>query len=346
MRDALDVVLVDVRLEKPLLHKMLQPLVGKVDAELIEGVGPAGHVLRAGEIEKADKGGEIVLAEALVDVLVQPRKEEGVERFGEIIPVIRGAIRIEEDRAQLLFDQFGFVGQRGLEGRRRHAQKVGDDLKNVRVPDDRGILVPVPVDDELEVAEVEDGGDELAGLGDVALGHADGLEGDLELVEAEGVVVAGSLLSAPRRHASRAALAEIAVRRLVEQMEMLALLRGRAGDEIVEDVEVALARGHGGDPVALEVVVEGLDAAEAAAVGELELGVLAEAGGVGVEEGAGVAEGLDDELGGRDLRRELGALLAGVGDAELEERLDGEASVLGLAAARLAAGKKCEPGSG
>jgi hypothetical protein len=43
-------------------------------------------------------------------------------------------------------------------------------------------------DGELEVAEVEDGGDELAGLGDVALSEADGLESALELLGAHGFV--------------------------------------------------------------------------------------------------------------------------------------------------------------
>lgn len=54
-RDAFRVVFRHVALEDPLLRPVLQPLVGKVDAELVERVGPARHVLRPGEVEEADE---------------------------------------------------------------------------------------------------------------------------------------------------------------------------------------------------------------------------------------------------------------------------------------------------
>ena len=44
-------------------------------AELIQGVGAAGHVLGSMKVEEADEGAEVVLAKALVDVLVQPGKK-------------------------------------------------------------------------------------------------------------------------------------------------------------------------------------------------------------------------------------------------------------------------------
>jgi hypothetical protein len=40
------------------------------------------------------------------------------------------------------------------------------------------------------MTEVKDGSEELAGLGDVPLGEADGLEGNLELIEADLIVIA------------------------------------------------------------------------------------------------------------------------------------------------------------
>lgn len=117
---------------------------------------------------------------------------------------------------------------------------------------------------------------------------------------------------------------------------MLSLLRRSAGDQIVEYMEIALAGRGARDPTPLEVVVECLDAAEATAIGELELSVLAEPGSIGVEERASVTEGLEDELGGRDLAGEFRALFAWVADTELEQRFDGESAVFGLATASLA----------
>jgi hypothetical protein len=88
---------------------MKKPLVGKVDDELVEGVRAGGEVLGAREVEETNKGGEIIFAEFLVDMLVQPGEEEGIEGFGEIISVIRCTIRIEENSAKLLLDELGLV---------------------------------------------------------------------------------------------------------------------------------------------------------------------------------------------------------------------------------------------
>ena len=51
---------------------MVQALVREVDAELVQRVGTRGHVLRTWEIKETNEGGEVILAQALVDVLVQP----------------------------------------------------------------------------------------------------------------------------------------------------------------------------------------------------------------------------------------------------------------------------------
>ena len=58
-RDAFKVVLVDVALKQTPLNPVLEALVSKADAELVEGVGSTGHVLWAGEVEKADKDSEV-----------------------------------------------------------------------------------------------------------------------------------------------------------------------------------------------------------------------------------------------------------------------------------------------
>ena len=47
-----------------------------------------------GEIKDNVKGVEIVTAEALVDVFIQPSEEEGVKGLGKVVTVVRGAIGI------------------------------------------------------------------------------------------------------------------------------------------------------------------------------------------------------------------------------------------------------------
>jgi hypothetical protein len=74
-RYALGCVLVNVGLEKPLLDPVVQPLIGEVDAEVIEGVRSTRHVLWSREIEETDERSEVVTAQALVDMLIQPSEE-------------------------------------------------------------------------------------------------------------------------------------------------------------------------------------------------------------------------------------------------------------------------------
>jgi hypothetical protein len=48
------------------------------------------------------------------------------------------------------------------------AQKVSYDLKDINVPHDGGVLISTTVDHKLQVAQVKDGGDQLASLCDVS----------------------------------------------------------------------------------------------------------------------------------------------------------------------------------
>lgn len=106
---------------------------------------------------------------------------------------------------------------------------------------------------------------------------------------------------------------------------MRAFLRAYTGDEVVEYVEVAFTAWDAGYAAALEVVVEDFNAAYAAFACELEFCVFGVAGGVGVEEGACVAEGFEDELGGGDGGGEFGVFLAWWWGGEGEEGFGGEA---------------------
>jgi hypothetical protein len=145
----------------------------------------------------------------------------------------------------------------------------------------------------------------------VAFGHADGLEGDFELVESEGVVITTDLLAG----SSGSTMTKVAISCLIMKMEMLALLRGSASNQVVENMKIAFARGDGRDTVTLQVIVKCFDAAESSTVGELELSVFSEAGSIGVKEGAGVAKGFDDEFGSGNLGSQFGALFSGVANA-------------------------------
>jgi hypothetical protein len=86
-------------LKKPPLSPVVQSLIGKIDAEVIEGVGSAGHVLGAQEVEKADESSKIITAQTLIDVLIQPSEEQRVERFGEVVSIVRCTIWVKEYHA-------------------------------------------------------------------------------------------------------------------------------------------------------------------------------------------------------------------------------------------------------
>ena len=74
-RDAFSVVLGYVLLKQLLLDEVLETLVSIVDAELIKGVRPAGHVLGSREIEETNERSIVILTKTLIDVFVKPCKE-------------------------------------------------------------------------------------------------------------------------------------------------------------------------------------------------------------------------------------------------------------------------------
>lgn len=98
-------------------------------------------------------------------------------------------------------------------------------------------------------------------------------------------------------------------------MKVLTLLRRGSSNQVVEYMEIALARRGTGNTRALEVVVQGLDAAEPATVRELKFSVFPKTGGIRVEERAGTAKRFEDKLRGRDLSCEFGMFFAWRGDA-------------------------------
>jgi hypothetical protein len=69
----------------------------------------AGHVLWPGNIEGTDESGEVILAEPLIDMLIQPSKEKGVECFSLIISVVRHPVWVEEDSTQFLLQHLHLI---------------------------------------------------------------------------------------------------------------------------------------------------------------------------------------------------------------------------------------------
>ena len=127
-------------------------------------------------------------------------------------------------------------------------------------------------------------------------GEPNVLESTFELLKTLCIVIAHVL--AGERHST---LPKILERGLVGELHVLPLLRRHVSEKIVEDVKSSLARGSTCDVLAFKIVVEGLDAAQASTLGELELGVFSETQAIRVEEHEGIPERFKHRLNGRDL---------------------------------------------
>jgi hypothetical protein len=126
---------------------------------VIERVGFARHILGTGEIEKADEGSEVIAAQTLVDVFVQPCKKKGVEGLCKVVPVIWCAVGIEEDSTKLLLDELGLVRKSRFKSMGLNAQEISYNIKNIDVSHNSGILISVAVNHKFEIAQVENGSD-------------------------------------------------------------------------------------------------------------------------------------------------------------------------------------------
>ena len=89
-------------------------------------------------------------------------------------------------------------------------------MPSAHIVNNSSIHVTTAVSGELEVAQVKDSGDKLAGLSNMTLEKPDGLERQLELLKAIRIIVLDTVVV----HPSPGALAEIPVLSLVSKMEM------------------------------------------------------------------------------------------------------------------------------
>ena len=292
----------------------MQALVREVDAKLIERIGTTRHVLWAGKIKETDEGVKVIATEALIDVFVEPGKKKRIKGLGKFVTVVGGAIGVEEDSTELLLDELCLVSKSALECGRLYTKELGNDAENIHVANDSCVQVTTTVDGELEITQVENGCDELAGLGNMALGEANGLECQLELFKAIGIVVTDTIGAS----ACTSALAEVTVLGLVDKVEMLALFLRCTCHQVIENVEIPFTGWHSRHSVAFEIVVKRLDTTQPPLVGELKLCVFSEARRIWIEEGASVAKGLYDELCCGHLACKLGALLSRIGNGQLK----------------------------
>lgn len=101
-------------------------------------------------------------------------------------------------------------------------------------------------------------------------------------------------------------------------------------------MEIPFARRSARYAITFQVIFEGFYPTEASALSKLEFCIFAKAGRIRIEERASTAKRFENKLGGRNLVGELGPLLAGIADTQLEKGLDGKPTVLRLSAPCLA----------
>ena len=244
--DALLVVERLLRLEDEAEEELLELLVGKVDAELLEGVLEEG--LEAVHVEEADEGAVLLQlpAQLLVDLRDAPVEELRVEVLCERVAreerLLWREVHADPLVARGLGEDHRAADEAPVEV--RHAQQLRHRLH--RLVARRRINLSVVLAAERNVAEVQQAGDDLE---DAVLGvgvEADGLEGGEGAPEALHVVD-------PIRSVQTA---------LVRVPELLGPLGkterpGRlvAGECLVEDVVVALSLALVVDAAALEEVL-------------------------------------------------------------------------------------------
>ncbi len=307
---------VGLAIEEVVQGEVVQRLVGGVGQELVKSRAGRGLLLKAGEVDDGHgvSNGVLGSAEALVDALDDKRGEERVQGAGQLVGVAAGARGVEHDRHPLLVDHLRLVAQGGLELGGADAQEGGDNAENILVLDGGGSLGALVGETaavvarhggargglELELANVQDAGQDLADLGNLAAGELELAQGRLEELEALGVVDAdlelGRVAQIPPAALSGAGRVEA----------QMGLLGGtRAGEEVVEDVEVALARGDVCDPAPLQPVVQQLGADERGDRGGgrvvLQFVEQTRLGGRRGSSRLGGCEGVEDVGGERDL---------------------------------------------
>ena len=288
------------------------------------------EVLEAENVEHAD-GLAIGLGGARsidgrVDLLHNPDEESAVDALDKGVAHIDRLMLGESGGDRLARREYGLGGERNDELLGAHLQQLGAHLHHSLVGDLGRLEVVDVARLVLDVADVEDGGEEAHDVPDVLVAEREHLARRADVGELGGVVAAlAHLLGA------RVGAPQVLVVARVRQPELAALLACQTGEHAVEDVIVALLLGLRDEARLLEQVLLDLGALDDALLVEVDVDVLAEAARVVVAYRLGVAERLEDRIGLEYLLLDP-VVLAADGRQELEYEL----GALGLAGARLA----------
>ena len=301
--DLLAEVLLLFELEDVLVELLLQLLVGEVDAELFEGI--LGKVLEAVDVEHADEGVDPlehrVGREAAVDDVDEPVEQARVDELGDGVSH-DGGLLLRQVRHDLLAPGHELL----LDGPPREGRGV--DAQQGAGSDEGGLVgreggVGAGGTD-LDVAQVQQRGEDTEDLGLAVVRDPDLAQRGPCRVELGSIVDAVD--------GGRATLVEVVEVLDGQQPQSFPFRVGRAGDELIEDVIVALLERLEHQPRPLEEVGSNLGPDDAPGLVEHDLDVLAEPGRVVVPRRLGVAKGLHDRVRREDL---LLGLTHGVGPA-------------------------------
>mmetsp|Transcript_9537 Transcript_9537/g.20903 ORF Transcript_9537/g.20903 Transcript_9537/m.20903 type:complete len:591 (-) Transcript_9537:776-2548(-) len=171
--DALAGVKLLLELEDEGVEELLQPLVGEVDAELLEGVHL--EALEAEDVQHPDKELHVLdVPDGRVDAPHDEVEGDAIEGLRQGVAVVRGRPHVVRAPDPLAPRHARRVADGALQVLAIHADQLGDHLDGGRaLRHDHGALAVVRGRVELHVAEVEHGGDALEHLLDVVRLDAD-----------------------------------------------------------------------------------------------------------------------------------------------------------------------------
>mmetsp|Transcript_30373 Transcript_30373/g.84969 ORF Transcript_30373/g.84969 Transcript_30373/m.84969 type:complete len:392 (+) Transcript_30373:2522-3697(+) len=280
-----------------LVEVLLELLVTEVDAELLERVDLENfETENVKGIDGARADGALRGSHTNVDLLDDPVEEVRVNLLGEGVAVVGGLLKVEGNLGRgLSADHHGTVGTGLLEILAVHLQELGADIEAVLVGDNAGVRANgrVLARLEIDVPQVQHRRDEAKDVLFVLLGKSHllhGLDHLLPLLKVVNVV-----------HRGAAALAEVVVVLCVPEGKLLLEIGVRAADELVEDVEAALAPQLVNDTGLLQKVVDHGGTRDTRAAIEEDGNQLTEAGRVVVPQGLGVSESLQNRVGQQDV---------------------------------------------
>jgi hypothetical protein len=263
---------------------LLQLLIGVVDAQLLKAIMLKN--LETRDIQNTNERRRIAATKNLVDTTHDPQENTTVERLDKSVTRVGGLLHVQVRWDQLVsgLDTRLDDGIRELGGRDR--QQLGSVLQRVLGTGDLGTVTGTG--DELHIAQVQDGGENTVDGGllpviDTARGHG-------------GTSVRKLLGIADAVDGVAAALVQVLVLLGTTKVQSSALGGRDAGEQLVEDVEVAFAGRLADDTRLFKQVALHTGTSNRALVVELEADELAETRRVIVSNSLGITKGFEHRI--------------------------------------------------